>query len=84
MQTDTTFDVIFLRMDRLPTLPGIAIRLLEAVQKENPDLKEIGNLWFILRSSLVRADTCISGGKEMYMGNRVGGWIQLASDITNQ
>jgi diguanylate cyclase (GGDEF)-like protein len=44
MQTDTTFDVIFLRMDRLPTLPGIAIRLLEAVQKENPDLKEIGNI----------------------------------------
>jgi diguanylate cyclase (GGDEF)-like protein len=44
MQTDTTFDVIFLRMDRLPTLPGIAIRILEAVQKEEPDLKEIGNI----------------------------------------
>jgi len=44
MQTDTAFDVIFLRMDRLPTLPGIAIRLLKAVQKEEPDLKEIGNI----------------------------------------
>lgn len=44
MQTDTAFDVIFLRMDRLPTLPGIAIRILEAVQKEEPDLKEIGNI----------------------------------------
>jgi diguanylate cyclase (GGDEF)-like protein len=44
MQTDTAFDIIFLKMDRLPTLPGIAIRLLEAVQKEEPDLKEIGNI----------------------------------------
>jgi diguanylate cyclase (GGDEF)-like protein len=44
MQTDTTFDVIFLKMDRLPTLPGIAMRILEAVQKEDPDLKEIGKI----------------------------------------
>ena len=44
MQTDTAFDNIFLRMDRLPTLPGIAIKILEAVQKENADLEEIGNI----------------------------------------
>ena len=44
MQTDTTFDLIFLKMDRLPTLPGIAMRILEAVQKEDPDLKEIGKI----------------------------------------
>ena len=44
MQTDTTFDVIFLKMDRLPTLPGIAVRILEAVQKEDPDLQEIGKI----------------------------------------
>ena len=44
MQTDTTFDLIFLKMDRLPTLPGIAMRILEAVQKEDPDLNEIGNI----------------------------------------
>ena len=44
MLTDTTFDLIFLKMDRLPTLPGIAMRILEAVQKEDPDLNEIGNI----------------------------------------
>ena len=44
MQTDTAFDVIFLKMDRLPTLPGIAMRILAAVQKEDPDLKEIGKI----------------------------------------
>jgi HD-like signal output (HDOD) protein len=44
MPTDTAFDVIFLKMDRLPTLPGIAMRILEAVQKEDPDLQEIGKI----------------------------------------
>jgi HD-like signal output (HDOD) protein len=44
MQTDKTFDKIFLNMDRLPTLPGIAMRILKAVQKEEPDLKEIGKI----------------------------------------
>ena len=44
MQTHTTFDVIFLKMDRLPTLPGIAMRILATVQKEDPDLKEIGKI----------------------------------------
>ena len=44
MQTDTAFDVIFLKMDRLPTLPGIAMRIMQAVQKEEPDLEEIGNI----------------------------------------
>lgn len=44
MQTDTTFDLIFLKIDRLPTLPGIAMRILEAVQKEDADLEEMGNI----------------------------------------
>ena len=44
MQTDSAFDVISLKMERLPTLPGIAMRMLEAVQKEDPDLAEIGNI----------------------------------------
>ena len=29
---------------KLPTLPGIAIKILEAVQKDRPDLKEIGEI----------------------------------------
>ena len=29
---------------KLPTLPGIAIKILEAVQKERPDLREIGEI----------------------------------------
>jgi len=44
MQSDTAFDVIFLKMDRLPTLPGIAMRILETVQQEDPDLQEIGKI----------------------------------------
>jgi diguanylate cyclase (GGDEF)-like protein len=44
MQTNTAFDQIFLKMDRLPTLPGIAMRILKAVQEEEPDLKEIGKI----------------------------------------
>lgn len=30
--------------DKLPTLPGIAIKILEAVQKDRPELKEIGEI----------------------------------------
>jgi diguanylate cyclase (GGDEF)-like protein len=32
------------RREKLPTLPGIAIKILAAVQKERPDLKEIGEI----------------------------------------
>jgi diguanylate cyclase (GGDEF)-like protein len=32
------------RKDKLPTLPGIAIKILDAVQKDQPDLKEIGDI----------------------------------------
>ncbi|MCP4688490.1 MAG: GGDEF domain-containing protein [Desulfobacterales bacterium] len=32
------------RMGKLPTLPGIAMEILEAVQREEPNLKEIGDI----------------------------------------
>ena len=35
---------ILSQKDKLPTLPGIAIKILEAVQKERPDLQEIGEI----------------------------------------
>ena len=38
------FDKIFHKTDNLPTLPGIAVKLLEAVQREEPDIDEIGDL----------------------------------------
>lgn len=44
MKTDTPFASILARMDKLPTLPGIAIKILEAFQKEEPDLSEIGEI----------------------------------------
>ena len=31
-------------IDKLPTLPGIAIRILEAVQNEEPDIYEISDI----------------------------------------
>ena len=44
MKSNAAFNVILSATDKLPTLPGIAVRILEAVQKEDPDLTEIGNI----------------------------------------
>jgi diguanylate cyclase (GGDEF)-like protein len=38
------FDQLFETSDNLPTLPGIAAKLLQAFQKENPDIDEIGKI----------------------------------------
>jgi HD-like signal output (HDOD) protein len=32
------------KIENLPTLPGIAIKLLQAVQKEEPNISEIGEI----------------------------------------
>jgi two-component system cell cycle response regulator len=44
MKTNVAFDDSFSRAGQLPTLPGIALKLLEAVQKDEPNLEEIGNI----------------------------------------
>ena len=44
MIEDATLERILSSNNKLPTLPGIAIKILEAVQKEHPDLKEIGEI----------------------------------------
>jgi diguanylate cyclase (GGDEF)-like protein len=44
MRNKAQFDVIFNRMDKLPTLPGIALRILDAVQNDDGGLEEIGNI----------------------------------------
>jgi diguanylate cyclase (GGDEF)-like protein len=38
------FDKLFKTSENLPTLPGIAAKLLQAFQKENPDINEIGEI----------------------------------------
>jgi len=38
------FKRLFEKSENLPTLPGIALQLLQAVQKENPDIDEIGKI----------------------------------------
>jgi HD-like signal output (HDOD) protein len=38
------FDKLFETSENLPTLPGIAAKLLQAFQKENPDINEIGEI----------------------------------------
>ena len=38
------FEKQFEKSENLPTLPGIALQLLQAVQKENPDIEEIGKI----------------------------------------
>lgn len=38
------FNKIFSQVENLPTLPGIAMKILEAVRKEEPDILEIGDL----------------------------------------
>jgi len=44
MQDKAALECILSHNDKLPTLPGIAIKILEAVQKDRPDLKEIGEI----------------------------------------
>ena len=38
------FEEICGMADNLPTLPGIALKMLDAVQKDNPDINEIGDI----------------------------------------
>ena len=44
METGVTFESVLRKSNKLPTLPGIAIKILEAVQKERPDLQEIAEV----------------------------------------
>jgi HD-like signal output (HDOD) protein len=44
MENVDSIEAMFKKTDDLPTLPGIAIKILEAVQKENPDIDEIGEI----------------------------------------
>jgi diguanylate cyclase (GGDEF)-like protein len=44
METSASFETVLSRSKKLPTLPGIAIKILEAVQKERPDLQEIAKI----------------------------------------
>ena len=44
METAVDFEAVLNKSQKLPTLPGIAIRILEAVQKERPDLQEIAEV----------------------------------------
>ena len=44
MPTNISLETILSRNDKLPTLPGIAIKILEAVQRQNPDLQEIAEV----------------------------------------
>ncbi len=44
MEVATDFETVLSKSKKLPTLPGIAIKILEAVQKERPDLQEIAEV----------------------------------------
>ena len=44
MENVELLETIFEKTDDLPTLPGIAIKILEAVQKKDPDIDEIGKI----------------------------------------
>ncbi len=44
MEAATDFETVLSKSKKLPTLPGIAIKILEAVQKERPDLQEIAEV----------------------------------------
>jgi diguanylate cyclase (GGDEF)-like protein len=41
MENDLIFNLISARIDQLPTLPGIAIRLLKAIQSPDPNMNDI-------------------------------------------
>ena len=44
MSLTTSVDNLLTKTNNLPTLPGIAARLLEAFQAEKPDINEIGDI----------------------------------------
>ena len=44
MDENIAFEEIIKKTDRLPTLPGIALKLMDAVRREEPDLVEITHL----------------------------------------
>ena len=44
MDENTAFEEIIKKTDRLPTVPGIALKLMDAVRREEPDLNEITKL----------------------------------------
>ncbi len=44
MDENIAFEEIIKKTNKLPTLPGIALKLIEAVRQEDPDLKEITKL----------------------------------------
>jgi len=44
MSLTTSVDDLLTGANNLPTLPGIAVRLLEAFQTEEPDISEIGDI----------------------------------------
>jgi len=44
MENKQLFQSVIEKTDNLPTLPGIAIKLLEAVRKKNPDIEEIARI----------------------------------------
>jgi diguanylate cyclase (GGDEF)-like protein len=44
MEKQRSLESFISGIDNLPTLPGIAIRILEAVQKEEPDVDEISDI----------------------------------------
>ena len=44
MENQEFFESVLEKSDKLPTLPGIAIKLLEIFQKKEPDLDELGKI----------------------------------------
>jgi diguanylate cyclase (GGDEF)-like protein len=44
MQNDLVFNLIAARIDQLPTLPGVALRLLKAIQEPDPNINEISRI----------------------------------------
>ena len=38
------FEKLIIESENLPTLPGIALKIIEAYQKPEPDIKKIGDL----------------------------------------
>ena len=44
MDENIAFEEIIKKTDKLPTLPGIALKLMDEVRQEEPDLDEITKL----------------------------------------
>ena len=70
---DNRMETILQKFDRLPSMPGIAIKLIEAIQKPDPDVREIARL--------ISADAALSAKVLKIINSPIYGLVRKITTI---